>query len=51
MKLSKSAKARVKRLTAAKQKELLKATAMLADYEIITNERYLAVKRALRSHL
>ena len=51
MKLSKAAKARCKRLNSSKQKELLKAAAMLADFEIITNERYLAVKRALRSHL
>lgn len=45
MKLSKSAKARIKRASATERKQLIKAAAMLADYECITPERYVTIAR------
>jgi len=46
VKLSKAAKARIKRMTAADKKSLLKMAAHLADCEVISNDRYMAVRRA-----
>ena len=51
VKLSKAAKARLKRLTRAKQKSILAAASELADCEVISEGKYQAIKRALRSHL
>lgn len=46
MKLSKSAKARIKRMSNKEQKEVLKAANLLANVEVITNDRFNAVRRA-----
>jgi len=49
MKLSKSSKARIKRMTMAEKKSLKKAAADLANAEAITSERYMAICRAIKS--
>ena len=49
MKLSKAAKARIKRMSASERKQVLKAAQVLADIEIITPERYAATWRTLNS--
>tara|TARA_R110002012_G_scaffold211793_3_gene382732 strand:- start:681 stop:848 length:168 start_codon:yes stop_codon:yes gene_type:complete len=49
VKMSKEAKARIKRMSQAEKKALLKAAAMLADCDAITNGRYLAIRRAIKS--
>ena len=46
MKLSKAAKAGIKRMNQADKKKLLAAAALLADCEVISNDRYMAVRRA-----
>jgi len=46
VKLSKAAKARIKRMSQADKKSTLKMAAHLADCEIISNDRYLAIRRA-----
>ena len=48
-KLSKASKARIKRMTVAERKALLKAAAMLADVDAITQGRYMAIRRAIKS--
>jgi len=45
MKLSKPAKARIKRMSASERKAMIKAAAMLADAELITSSRYAAIHR------
>ncbi len=45
MKLSKSAKARIKRMSAAEKKSLVKSAAFLADCECISAARYVAIAR------
>ena len=45
MKLSKMAKARIKRMSASEKKSLVKASALLADCEIISSGRYVAIAR------
>ena len=47
MKLSKSAKARIKRMGHPEKKAHLKAAAMLADSEMITDARFTAIRRTL----
>tara|TARA_Y100001963_G_scaffold2167_1_gene2922 strand:- start:584 stop:751 length:168 start_codon:yes stop_codon:yes gene_type:complete len=47
-KASKAAKARVKRSSASEKKAIVKAAAMLADYELITDARYRAILRATK---
>ena len=48
-KLSKSAKARIKRMSSVERKALFKAATMLADNEVITHQRWAAVSRAISS--
>jgi len=45
MKLSKAAKARLKRMSANDKKAVIKAALLLADCEVISNARYLAIHR------
>jgi hypothetical protein len=45
LKLSKAAKARIKRMSASERKAMVKAAAMLADAELITGARYSAIIR------
>lgn len=45
MKLSKQAKARIKRMSSAEKKSLVKSAAFLADTECITHERFRAIER------
>lgn len=49
MKLSKQAKARIKRMSMAERKSLVKQAAFLADVECISNARYMAIKRTCNS--
>jgi hypothetical protein len=49
MKLSKQAKARIKRMSSAEKKSLVKSASFLADVECISNARYLAIKRTCSS--
>jgi hypothetical protein len=49
MKLSKAAKARIKRMNSADKKAVIKAAALLADCEIISSGRYTAVHRTCMS--
>jgi hypothetical protein len=49
MKLSKSSKARIKRMSAADRKKLGAAARFLADYDCITAERAGAVLRTIKS--
>jgi len=49
MKLSKAAKARIKRMSAADRKALVKAANMLADSDCITADRAAAIARTVRS--
>ena len=46
MKLSKQAKARIKRMSMTEKAALKKACNLLADAEVITHDRYMAVMRA-----
>lgn len=48
MKLSKSAKARIKRMSSADRKSLIKAAFLLADNDCITAERATAIQRTAR---
>jgi hypothetical protein len=48
MKLSKSAKARIKRMSSADRKALIKASNLLADCDCITAERAVAIARTAR---
>ena len=45
MKLSKQAKARIKRMNSSERKALIKASALLADCEIISSSRFAAIAR------
>jgi len=47
MKLSKQAKARLKRMSSSEKKAVLKASMLLADCEIITSQRYTAIHRTI----
>ena len=47
MKLSKAAKARLKRMTRAEKMVLIKAARQLADAEVITPGRYAAIARTI----
>lgn len=47
VRLSKDAKARIKRMPARKRGELAKHALTLADCDLITHKRYLAIVRAL----
>jgi hypothetical protein len=49
MKLSKSAKARIKRMSASEKKKLRASARFLADEDCISNARYLAIMRACNS--
>jgi ABC-type cobalamin/Fe3+-siderophores transport system ATPase subunit len=49
MKLSKSAKARLKRMSSGERKAVIKAAALLADCEIISNQRFAAIHRTTKS--
>ena len=49
MKLSKSAKARIKRMSAADKKKLASAARFLADYDCITADRAVAILRTCNS--
>jgi hypothetical protein len=49
MKLSKMAKARIKRMNMSERKAALKAAALLADAEMITAQRYAAIHRTLNN--
>ena len=49
MKMSKMCKARMKRLNMAEAKAALKAAALLADLEAITDSRFTAIRRTLES--
>ena len=49
MKLSKASKARIKRMSMAERSALKKSASILANCEAITNERYLAICRAIKS--
>jgi len=49
LKLSKSAKARIKRMSMTEKKSMLKAASMLADAEAISNARFNAIRRVLES--
>ena len=49
MRLSKDAKARVKRLNGADRKSVMKAAQLLADNDMITSQRYLAIYRTLNN--
>lgn len=49
MKLSKAAKARVKRMNMGERKAVLKAAMLMADNEMITPDRYAAIHRTLSS--
>jgi hypothetical protein len=45
MKMSKAAKARIKRMSSADRKALVKAAMLLADNDCITASRYSAIHR------
>ena len=47
MKLSKAAKARIKRMNMKERKDCMKAALLLADNEMITPQRYEAIHRTL----
>lgn len=49
MKLSKTAKMRIKRMSAAEKKACVKAAFMLADAEMITSERAAAIARTCKN--
>lgn len=49
VKLSKSAKARLKRMSASERKAVFKAATLLADETIITHGRWQAVARMINS--
>ena len=49
MKLSKAAKARIKRMSMTERKALIKAASMLADAEVISMGRLEAVARTCKS--
>lgn len=49
MKLSKSCKSRIKRLNNAEAKALAKAAGLLADVEAISDGRYDAIMRTIRT--
>jgi len=49
VKLSKSAKARIKRMTAKERKELFTAVTLLANAEIVSRGRWVAVLRAVNA--
>ena len=51
MKLSKGAKARIKRMSASERKSLLKAAALLADAEVISDSRFTAIRRTLHANM
>jgi hypothetical protein len=51
MKLSKAAKARIKRMTQAEKKALIKAAYMLADAEVITPGRAQAIHRTCKGSM
>lgn len=48
-KASKAAKARLKRMSMTEKKAVHKAAALLADCELITNARYMAIMRACKA--
>lgn len=48
MKLSKGAKARIKRMSASERKAVLKSARDLADAEVISMQKYMAVHRACK---
>ena len=45
MKMSKTAKARIKRMSMVERKDCIKAARLLADCEMITDARYAAIAR------
>jgi len=49
VKLSKNAKARIKRMTAKERKELFTAVTLLANAEVISRGRWVAVLRAVNT--
>jgi len=50
MKLSKQAKARIKRMSASEKKQLVKAASLLADEECISHKRWLAISRTCHKY-
>lgn len=49
MKLSKQAKARIKRMSASERKKLVIAASLLADTECISAARYMAIHRTCKT--
>jgi hypothetical protein len=49
MKLSKLSKARIKRMSSTERKQMVKAAQLLADNEVITHDRYMAMMRVCKS--
>ena len=49
MKLSKAAKARIKRMNMKERKDCMKAAVMLADNMLITDDKFAAIRRTLSS--
>ena len=47
MKLSKAAKARIKRMNMKERKDVMKAAMLLCDNDMITPQRYEAIHRTL----
>jgi hypothetical protein len=50
MKLSKAAKARIKRMNMQERKKLIIAASLLADSECISAARYMAIHRTCKSN-
>jgi len=50
VKVSKAGKARLKRCNMAERKAVQKASMLLADMELLSNKRYDAIMRALKSN-
>jgi hypothetical protein len=49
VKVSKAGKARLKRMSAAERKAILKSAMLLADSELITSKRFEAIHRIYKS--
>lgn len=49
VKVSKSARARLKRMSSAERKMVHKAAVLLADNDCITSQRFVAIQRIIKS--
>jgi hypothetical protein len=49
MKVSKACKARIKRMTTAEKKALIKACALLADANLISDAKFTAIRRCMKT--